>query len=111
MSVTSNYQVLLTSLGGKDGGIQQSSADGAVASLTCHVLQVTADTVFTLLTGVDGDGAEVNMLTTNTLTGITVTAPATIGCPDPNKGGYIKAITMSSGQILRHTHPDSVRKN
>ena len=111
MSLTSNFQALLTSLGGADGGIEQSSADGAVASLECHVLQVTSDAVFTVLTGVDADGNDVNMLTTNNLTGKTVTAPATIGCPDPNKGGYIKAITMSGGQIFRHTHPDSARKN
>lgn len=101
-------QLTALALGGDDGGIQQSSADGAVASLSCHVLQVTSDTVFTVLTGVDKDGNDVNMLTTNNLSGITVAAPATIGAPDIHAGGYIKAITMTSGQILRHTKPNTL---
>ena len=111
MSATSNYQMLATMLGGADGGVEQSSADSAVTGLECHVLQVTSDATFTVLTGVDGDGNDVDMLAVNNLTGKTVTAPAILGCPDPNKGGYIKAITLSAGQILRHTHPDSMRKN
>jgi hypothetical protein len=107
----SNFQLHTLALGGSDGGKEQSSADSAVTGLACHLLQVTSDTVFTVLTGVDADGDDVNMLTTNNLTGKTVSAPATLGCPDLNKGGYIKAITMTSGQILRHTLPDTARGN
>lgn len=106
---TSNFQLLSLGLGGADGGIQQSSADSAKTGLTCHILQVTADTVFTTLTGVDRDGSSVNMLTANNLTGITVSAPATISAPDVGQGGYISTITMSGGQILRHTMPDTKR--
>ena len=105
----SNFQLHVLALGGADGGIEQSSADTAVTGLTCHVLQITSDAVFTVLTGVDADGNDVNMLTTNNLTGKTISAPATIGCPDMNKGGYIKAATMTSGQMLRHTMPNTAR--
>lgn len=107
--VSSSFQLLALSMGGIDGGIQQDSGDGAETGLTCHLLQVTSDTVFTALLATDADGNEVNMLTVNNLSGKTVTAPAVIGCPDINKGGFIKAVTMSSGQVFRHTATDTAR--
>jgi hypothetical protein len=104
----SNFQLNILALGGMDGGIKQSSGDGAKTGLTCHLLQITADTTFTTLTGVDEDGNDVNMVTANNLDE-SITAPAVICAPDLNNGGYIKAITISSGQILRHTMPGTLR--
>lgn len=104
--MTNLVQLQALMLGGSDGGILQ---DGAATDLECHLIQVTSDAVFTVLSGVDKDGNAVNMLTTNNLSGKTVSAPAVIGAPDIHAGGYISAITLTSGQILRHTKPNTQR--
>jgi len=106
---TSNFQLLGLSLGGSDGGIQQSSADGAVTGLTCHELIVTDNAVFTKISGVDRDGTVVNLLTLKNLTGITVKTTALIAAKHISQGGYITDVTMSSGQIFRYTMPDTKR--
>lgn len=106
---TTLFQLQILAQGGVDGGIQQSSADGAVDSLECHMLQVTSDVVFTVLKAVDGAGNEVNMLTANNYTGNTIYSPAVISAPNLHKGGYIKEITVDSGQILRHKLPSTQR--
>ena len=106
---TTLFQLQNLALGGADGGIQQSSADGAVDSLECHLIQITSDTVLTVLLAEDGAGNDVNMLTTNNLSGITITAPAVISAQNLHKGGFIKEITVDSGQILRHKLPSTQR--
>jgi hypothetical protein len=103
----STFQLLILSMGGSDGGIKQTSADGSVTDLSCHLLQVTADTAFTALVGVNASDVEVNMVTANGLD--SVTAPAVIGAPDLHKGGYIKTVQLASGELLRHTLPNTQR--
>lgn len=77
--------------------------------LQCHVLQITSDVAFTALVGVDGDGAEIDMTLAINNNLDAVTAPATIGAPDLHRGGYIKTITLASGELLYHTLPDTRR--
>lgn len=98
----SNYQLLVLSIGGNDGGILQDSSDGAKSDLAIRSIQVTEDVVFTKLQGQDKDGNVVNMLSVNNLTGKTVLKPSVIGAPDINNSGLITDITISSGQILKH---------
>lgn len=102
------FQLQLLYLGGSDGGVKQDDGDGAVSSLECHVLQITSDCTFTTLTAVDKNGDDVNMVTVNNYDAAII-APATICAPDLGQGGYIKAITLSAGQLLRHTLPNTKR--
>lgn len=105
--MNSNYQIAVLSLGGETGGDRLTSADGLVNGIW-HSIVHTEDVVYTTLVGVDGDGLDVNMITVNGLDSLT--AKSEICAPDLNKGGYIKQIQISGGEIIRRKKTNTERK-
>jgi hypothetical protein len=104
---SSNFQLLVLQNGGTDGGKRQVSGDGVVTDLEVHKLVITADTTFTTLTGVNAAGSDVDMRTVNGL--LTAKNGAVIGAPDLHKGGYIKTVTISAGELHRYKLPTTER--
>lgn len=102
----SNYQIAILSLGGESGGDRLTSADGLVEGVW-HSIIHTEDVVYTTLVGVDGDGSDVDMITVNGLDSLT--AKSEICAPDLNKGGYIKQIQISGGEIIRRKKSNTAR--
>lgn len=109
MAILSLYQLAIAALGGEDGGIKQTSVEGEETDLTCHVLQITDDVSFTALVGVDKDAAEVDMTDPAENNLDSLKAPSVICAPDLNKGGYIKTVHLSAGELTRITVSNTQR--
>lgn len=80
-------------------GLKSYHGTGAVTGKEYNALVVREDTVFTVLTIVDKNGATINELTAANLSGITLKAGEYIPA---GLGAKITAFTISSGSVLAY---------
>jgi len=80
-------------------GLKSYHGVGAVTGKEYNALVVREDTVFTVLTVVDKNGATVNLLSTAGLSGITMKVTDYIPA---GAGAKITAFTITSGSVLAY---------
>lgn len=80
-------------------GLKSYHGTGAVTGKEYNSLVIREDTVFTVLTIVDKNGATINELTAANLSGITLKAGEYIPA---GLGAKITAFTISSGSVLAY---------